>query len=87
MGCFSFGWVEQMIVNLIIICAVVTILKLLIPLLVAMLQPIMGAGAAIVGQIITIVLWAIVAIFVVYIIFGLLSCLVGAGGFHVGGFR
>jgi hypothetical protein len=37
-------------------------------------------GFPIVGQIINIVLWAVVAIMCVYIIFALLACLLGSGG-------
>jgi hypothetical protein len=87
MGCFSLGWVEQLCIDLVIICAIIAIIKLLIPLLVGLLSTFMPGGAAIIGQILMIVLWAIVCIFVIYIIFGLLSCLVGSGGFHVGSFR
>ena len=56
------------------ICALVAIIKLLVPLLTGMI------GIPIVAQIINIVLWAVVAIMCVYIIFALLSCLLGAGG-------
>jgi len=87
MPCFSIGWVETLIIDLIVICAVVAIIKLLVPLLVGMLGSVMGEGAAIVGQISMILLWACVCIFVCYIIFGLLGCLLGTGGFHVGAFR
>ncbi len=83
MGCFSLGWLEQVLINLVIICAIIAILKLLVPLLVGLLSPLMGGGAAIIGQIITIILYAIVAIFVIYIVFGLIQCLVGAGGFSL----
>lgn len=86
MACLSLGWVQMMIIDLIVICAFVATIKLLIPLLVTLLEPIMAGGAAIVGQILTIVLWAIIAIFVVYIVFGLLGCLLGAGGLHMGNF-
>lgn len=87
MPCFSIGWVETLIIDLIVICAVVAIIKLLVPLLVSLLSGIMGSGAAIVGQILMILLWACVCIFICYIIFGLLGCLFGMGGFHVGNFR
>ncbi len=83
MGCFSLGWLEQVLINLVIICAIIAILKLLVPLLVGLLSPLMGGGAAVIGQIITIVLYAIVAIFVIYIVFGLIQCLVGSGGFSL----
>lgn len=83
MACFSLGWLEQVLIYLVIICAIIAILKLLIPFLVSVLEPLFGGGAAIVGQIINIILIAIVAIFVIYIVFALLSCLLGGGGFSM----
>ncbi len=80
MSCLTLGWLEQLLINLVIIFAIVAILKLLVPLLVGLLEPLLGGAAAIIGQIITIVLYAIVCIFIIYIIFGLLSCLIGSGG-------
>lgn len=73
MACFTLGFLEQLIVWLIIIGAIVACIKLLVPWLTAM------TGMPVIGQIIMIVLWAVVAIMVVYLIFGLLGCLVGAG--------
>lgn len=72
--CFSLGWLEQLCVWLVIVAAVVAIIRLVVPALVGWI------GFPIVGQIINIVLWAVVAILCIYIIFGLLSCLLGAGG-------
>lgn len=73
-GCFSLGWIEQLCIWLIVVCAVVAIIRLLVPYLTGLI------GIPLVGQIINIVLWAVVAIMCVYIIFALLSCLLGAGG-------
>jgi hypothetical protein len=73
-GCFSLGWIENLCVWLIVVCAVVAIIRLLVPFLTGLI------GMPIVAQIINIVLWAVVAIMAVYIIFALLSCLLGAGG-------
>lgn len=70
--CFTIGFLEQLIVWLIIVGAIVACIKLLVPWVSGLVNPI-------VGQIIMIILWAIVAIMVVYFIFGLLGCLVGAG--------
>jgi len=71
--CFSLAWIEQLCVWLIVIGALVAIIQLLIPYL-STLVP------GIVAQIIRIVLWAVVAICVVYLVFALISCLLGAGG-------
>jgi hypothetical protein len=71
--CFSLQWVEQLCIYIIVVVAIWSIIKLLLPY-VTQFMP------AIVVQIIQIVLWAIVAIICVYIIFGLLSCLLGGAG-------
>jgi hypothetical protein len=72
--CFSIGWIEQLLVWLIIVCAIIAILRLLLPWIAAQL------GLPIVTQAINIVLWAIVAIMVVYFCFALIECLIGSGG-------
>lgn len=72
MGCLTLGFLEQLIVWLIVVGAIVACIKLLVPWISSLVTPI-------VGQIIMIILWAIVAIMVVYLIFGLLGCLVGSG--------
>lgn len=71
MGCFSFQWLEQVLVWLVIIGAIVAILRLLIPWIVSM------TGVPIIGQALEIILWAIIAIYVIYFIFALLGCLGG----------
>ena len=73
MACFTLGFLEQLIVWLIIIGAIIACIQLLVPWLETLI------GFPVIGKIIMIILWAIVAIMVVYLIFGLLSCLVGAG--------
>lgn len=72
MACFTLGFLESLIVWVIIVGAIVACIKLLVPWISSLVNPV-------VGQIIMIILWAIVAIMVVYLIFGLLACLVGAG--------
>ena len=81
--CFSAQWLEQMLIYIVVVCGIIAIIKLLIPLLVQVLTPVLGGGAVIVGQIMMIVLYVIIAIFVIYLVFGLISCLwsfVGGGG-------
>jgi hypothetical protein len=73
MGCLSLQWFEQILIWLIIVSAIVAVIKLLIPWVSSMTFPI-------VGQVLSIVLWAILAIIAVYIIFALLSCLLGMSG-------
>ena len=74
--CFSLGWIEQLLVWIVCVCAIVGILKLLLPFVLGQL----GAGGGIIAAAINIVLWAVIAIFVIYICFALISC-VGGGGF------
>jgi hypothetical protein len=71
--CFSLAWIEQLCIWIIIVAAIWAIIQLLLPY-VTQFMP------AIVVQIIRIVLWAVVAIICVYIIFGLISCLLGGAG-------
>jgi hypothetical protein len=73
MPCFTLGFLEQLIVWLIVVGAIVACIKLLVPWVTSV------TGFPVVGQIIMIILWAIVAILVVYMIFGLLGCLAGSG--------
>lgn len=73
MGCFSLEWLEQLLVWLIIVAAVVAILRLVVPWVAAQL------GVPIIAQVLNIILWAVICIVVIYIVFALLSCLVGGG--------
>lgn len=77
MGCFSLGWLEQMLIWLVCVGAVIAILKLFVPWVMAQV------GIPIVGQVINIILWAIICIIVIWIVFALLACLIGAGGFSM----
>ena len=74
MGCFSLSFLQQLIIWVIVIAAIVAVIRLLVPYLTSLI------GFPIIGRIIEIVLWAVVAIAVVYLIFGLLGCLLGSGG-------
>lgn len=71
--CFSTGWLEQLLVWLIIVCAVVAVLRLIVPWVAAQL------GVPVIAQVLNIILWAIICIFVIYFCFALLAC-VGGGG-------
>ena len=71
--CFSLEWVMRLCVFIVLVIAAWSIIKLFLPYLTQFLPDI-------VVQIIRIVIWAIIAIICIYIIFGILSCLIGAGG-------
>jgi hypothetical protein len=68
-------WLRDIFVWFIVIGAVIAIIKLLLPLVFAQ-----WGGGGTLAQIINIVLWAFVAIMIVYIAFALISCLLGSGG-------
>lgn len=80
--CFSLAWLQQILIFLIVIGAVVAILKLVIPFALQKLGAEIGEGAGLVFNVLKIVLWAIVAIVCVIICFELISCLLSySGGF------
>ena len=72
--CFSLAWLLQLCVWIIIVIALISIIRIVVPWLMSWA----GMPAPVVG-IINIIIWAIVAIFAIYIIFDLLSCLFGGG--------
>jgi hypothetical protein len=74
--CFSLQWIEQLLVWMIVVCAVVGILRLVLPFVLNQL----GVGGGVIMAAINIVIWAVIAIFVVMFCFDLISCL---GGFHL----
>ena len=73
MGCFSMEWLEQILVWCVIIGAIIAIVRLLIPMATDWISPV-------ISQVLNIVLWAVVCIIVIWIVFALLSCLIGMGG-------
>ena len=76
MACFSLIWFRDLLIWLVVLAAVVAILRLFVPWVLAQL----GINAAVVMQVINIVIWAIVIIAIIYFVFALLACLTGAGG-------
>ena len=76
MGCFSLAWIEQILVWLVIVCAIVGILRLLLPIILNQL----GVGGGVIMSAINIVIWAVVAVAVIWFCFALIGCL-GGGGF------
>ncbi len=74
--CFTLLWFRDLLIWLVVVVAVVALLRLCLPWLMAQI----GVNASVLMQAINIFVWAIVAIFVIYVIFALISCLVGGGG-------
>jgi membrane protein DedA with SNARE-associated domain len=75
--CFSIGWIEQLCVWIVIVIALISILRIVVPWLAGIVS-LPGPVIAIIN----IVIWAVIAIAAIYIIFGLLSCLF-TGGFSL----
>jgi len=76
--CFSFIWVEQVLIWLVVLCAVIALLRLVV----TYVLPQIGLGDGIVSlvtQAIRIVIWAIVLIAVIVFMFDLISCLIPSG--------
>ena len=73
-SCFGLQWFENLIIWIIVVCAVVALIRLLI----AFVLPKLGIGGEILSFIVralTIVLWAVICIAAVIFIFDLISCL------------
>jgi hypothetical protein len=78
--CFSLAWLEQLLIWLVIVGAIIAIIKLLIPYVASAF----GSAGSIIVAALNIILWAIIAIAVISICFSLISCLIGSsGGLHL----
>lgn len=71
--CFSWSWIEQLLVWIVTVCAIVGILRLLLPLILNQL----GAAGGVIMAVINIVIWAVIAIAVIYFCFAIIGCLGG----------
>jgi hypothetical protein len=96
MSCLSLAFWENLAVDVVILIAVVALLRLLIVALsggganAAFWPPVtnpMAPGPSPTGLLgfvaaaLNIVIWAMILIFIIWVIFALLSCLLGVGGF------
>ncbi len=78
MHCFGIEWLEQLLIWIVIVCAVVALLKLLV----SFVLPRIGLAGEIVSFVVAavrIIIWAIICIFAIYFIFELISCVLGGG--------
>lgn len=76
--CFGLAWFENLLIWIVVICAVVALLRLLV----SFVLPKLGLAGEIVGFMVAaarIIIWAIVCIFAIIVIFELISCLLGGG--------
>jgi hypothetical protein len=72
--CFSLLWVENLLIWLVVVCAVVAVLRVLV----AYVLPMLGLASGLltmIAQIINIVIWAIVLVALIIFVFDLISCL------------
>jgi hypothetical protein len=70
--CFSLQWIEQILIWAVIVVAVVAIIKILI----ALVLPLLGSPGSVIMQVLNIVMWAVIAIFVIVLCFDLIGCLI-----------
>lgn len=70
MGCFSLGFIEHLLIWLVVVGAVIALLRLIVPVALGALG---GAGSLVVGAL-NIILWAIVIIAAIVVVFSLLAC-------------
>lgn len=76
MPCFSLNWLGQLLVWCVIIGAVIAIVKILLPYVLSQF----GEPGNVIIRVLTIVMWAFVAVFVIWLCVDLIQCLLGAGG-------
>jgi len=70
--CFSLGWLVQILVWAVVICALVAILRIWV-------LPMLGTVDSRIPATINILIWAVVCIFVIYVVADLLFCAIGGG--------
>ena len=74
--CFTLGWLEHLLIWLVVVGAVVALVRLVLPLALGAL----GTAGGVIVQALNIVMWAIVAVAVIVIVFDLIACLLGGSG-------
>ena len=73
MVCFSLAWLLQLLIFIVVICAVIAILRIWV-------FPMLGATDPRIVSTINIIIWAVVCIFVIYVCAELLMCAFAGGG-------
>jgi hypothetical protein len=73
--CFSAAWFVNLLIWLIVICAVVAVFRLVLPIVLGWL----GVAGGVVMQVLNIILIAFVLIVLVWFCYDLLTCAGGAG--------
>jgi hypothetical protein len=73
--CFSLGWLEALLINIVILAVVIGVLRILIPWVMGLL----GVNVEPLMRIINLIIIGIVVIWAIYFVFSLLGCLGGGG--------
>ena len=76
--CFSVAWLIQLLIFLVVLCAIIAILRIWVFPMLATTDPRIPAT-------INIIIWAVVCIFVIYVCAELLMCAFAGGGPWLGG--
>ena len=74
--CFTLGWLENLLILVVVIAVVIGVLQLLVPWVFSMV----GVSLGPVPQIVRMIVIAIIVIAVIIFVFDLLSCVMGSGG-------
>ena len=79
--CFSFNFIAQILIWAIVIGAAFAILNLIVPFVLSKIGvSIASEAVALFMQIIKIIIWCIVLVFIVIVVFDIISCLLSMGG-------
>lgn len=70
MGCFSLAWLLSTLIPIIVICAIIGIVRIVLPTVLGWL----GVGGDLVMRVFNIILIAVILIMLVYLCIDLLSC-------------
>lgn len=73
--CFSLNWLEQLLIWLVVVCAIVALLRLVVGFILPRIG-LAGEFVSIIVRVIQIVIWAVVLIAVIIFVFDLIYCLV-----------
>ncbi len=76
--CFGLAWFEQILIWIVVVCAVVALLRLLVSFVLPKLG-LAGEMVAFIVAAVRILIWAIICIFAIIFIFELIACLLGGG--------
>lgn len=80
--CFSLEWLKQVLIWCVIIGAIIAFLQLVVPWVLSKLpqKPALAEAINMIAQVFWICVYAAIVIFVIYIVFDLIQCLINYGG-------